>query len=80
MVTHSARPTIASTCGSVVRWSLYTNNIASLATPGNRSSFSGEPHLFCDCDLCQADWEDISLEDFIGSDSDPDDDFYYDDT
>ena len=45
-----------------------------------RSPSSGEPHLFCDCDDCQADWEDISLDNFIGSDSDPDDDFYYDDT
>lgn len=46
----------------------------------NRDSFTSQPHLFCDCDQCRADWEDISLDDFIGSDSDPDDDFYYDDT
>ncbi|CAI8050706.1 DnaJ protein P58IPK homolog [Geodia barretti] len=46
----------------------------------NRGAFSSDPHLFCDCDACQADWEDLSLDDFIGSDSDPDDDFYYDDS
>ena len=49
-------------------------------SPGSRPTFGGEPHLFCDCESCLADWEDISLDDFIGSDSDPDDDFYYDDT
>ena len=48
-----------------------------LHSPGG--AFSSDPHLFCDCDACQADWEDLSLDDFIGSDSDPDDDFYYDD-
>ena len=41
--------------------------------------FSSDPHLFCDCDTCLADWEDLSLDDFLYSDSDPEEDFYYDD-